>query len=56
MNKDRIEGAAKHAEGVAEEAIGKAAHDSTLTAKGVIHKVEGTAQSAIGKAKDDVKA
>ena len=41
MSKDQIEGTAKKAVGVAQEAIGKVANDEQLEARGVKARVEG---------------
>jgi uncharacterized protein YjbJ (UPF0337 family) len=52
MNKDRIEGAAKQAQGSIKETIGKAVGDAKLRSDGKIEKAEGKVQSAIGGLKD----
>jgi uncharacterized protein YjbJ (UPF0337 family) len=48
MNKDRIAGAAKQAQGSVKETIGKAVGDAKLRSDGKAEKVEGKVQNAIG--------
>ncbi len=55
MNKDRIVGAAKQAQGAVESAIGAVTGDAKLKADGAAHKVEGVVQNAVGGAKDALK-
>jgi uncharacterized protein YjbJ (UPF0337 family) len=55
MDKDRIEGAAKHARGTIKEAIGKVIGDAKLVADGKAEKAVGTLQNAVGSAKDTLK-
>ncbi len=55
MDKDRIIGAAKVAQGKAKVVAGKVLGDSKLQAEGQAKKVEGHAQNAIGGVKDAVK-
>lgn len=55
MNKDRIEGAAKHVKGSIKEAVGHAVGDAKLEADGKAEKVTGTIQNAIGGAEDTIK-
>jgi len=55
MNKDRITGSAKQAEGALKVAAGKIIGDSKLVADGTAEKAEGKIQNAIGGLKDAVK-
>jgi uncharacterized protein YjbJ (UPF0337 family) len=55
MDKDRIKGNLKKAEGAAKEAVGKLFNDPTLEAEGKVKKAEGTVQNAIGKTKDALR-
>jgi uncharacterized protein YjbJ (UPF0337 family) len=55
MNKDRIAGAAKEAQGSVKETIGKAVGDSKLRSDGKAEKVEGKVQNAVGGLKDALK-
>lgn len=55
MDKDRIIGAAKVAEGRAKVLAGKVLGDAKLQAEGQAKKVEGQAQNALGGIKDAVK-
>jgi uncharacterized protein YjbJ (UPF0337 family) len=55
MNKDRIAGAAKQAQGSVKETIGKAVGDAKLRSDGKAEKVEGKVQNAIGGLKDALK-
>ena len=55
MNKDRIVGSVKQAEGSVKEAVGKALGDARLEADGKAKKVEGKIQNAAGSAKDALK-
>lgn len=55
MNKDRIKGNLKQAEGAAKEALGKLSGDPALEAEGKVKTVEGTLQKAVGKAKDALR-
>jgi uncharacterized protein YjbJ (UPF0337 family) len=52
MNKDRIEGVAKQAQGSVKETIGKAVGDTKLRSDGKADKVEGKVQNTIGGLKD----
>lgn len=56
MNKDRIEGSAKQAEGGVKVAAGKVFGDSKLVADGQSDKVEGKVQNAVGGVKDALKS
>lgn len=55
MNKDRIKGTAKKAEGTIKEGLGKLSGDASLEAKGKIKKGEGSIQKTFGKAKDALR-
>ena len=55
MDKDRIKGSAKQAEGSIKEAAGKLTGDAKLQAKGKIDKFDGKVQNAVGGLKDAIK-
>ena len=55
MDKDRIKGTAKRAEGTVKEQFGKLTGNTSLEAEGKIRKAEGTVQKAYGQAKDDMR-
>ena len=55
MNKDRIAGAAKQAQGSIKESVGKAIGDAKLQSDGRAEKVQGKVQNAIGGLKDALK-
>ncbi len=55
MDKDRIVGSAKIAEGKIKEAAGKVVGDAKLQADGKAKAVEGRMQNAVGGIKDAVK-
>jgi uncharacterized protein YjbJ (UPF0337 family) len=55
MDKDRIVGTAKQAEGAIKEAAGKVVGDTKLEAEGKSGKVEGKIQNAVGGLKDALK-
>jgi uncharacterized protein YjbJ (UPF0337 family) len=55
MNKDRIAGAAKQAQGALKETTGKIIGDSKLVADGRAEKVEGKIQNAVGGLADALK-
>ena len=55
MNKDRIEGSAKQAQGAVKEMAGKLTGDAKLQAEGKADKVEGKVQNAVGGLKDAAK-
>jgi uncharacterized protein YjbJ (UPF0337 family) len=55
MDKERIAGVAKQAEGALKEAAGKALGDAKLVAEGKNDKVEGKVQNAVGGVKDVLK-
>jgi uncharacterized protein YjbJ (UPF0337 family) len=55
MNKDRIAGVAKQAEGAVKETAGKIVGDAKLTADGKSDKAEGKIQNAVGGLKDALK-
>ncbi len=52
MDKDRIKGSIKKAEGTAKDTLGKATDNPKLRAQGKMKKAEGSIQKAFGKAKD----
>ena len=54
MSKERIEGAAQKAVGVAKQSVGKAIGNDRLQTEGIADKVVGSAKEAVGKAKDAV--
>jgi uncharacterized protein YjbJ (UPF0337 family) len=55
MDKDRIKGSAKQAQGAVKEAVGKAVGDGKLAAEGGSDKVEGKIQNAVGGLKDELR-
>ncbi|MCO8146639.1 CsbD family protein [Rhodovulum tesquicola] len=55
MDKDRIKGTAKQAEGAVKEGFGKLTGDKALEVEGKIEKVEGKVQKTYGQAKDDLR-
>jgi uncharacterized protein YjbJ (UPF0337 family) len=55
MDKDRIAGAAKKAQGEIKQVIGEAIGDSKLVADGKSDQVKGKIQNAIGGIKDSLK-
>ncbi len=55
MDRDRTEGAAQVAEGVAEEEIGRLAGDGSLYAEGLGRQAAGHAQQLYGEVKDGVR-
>jgi uncharacterized protein YjbJ (UPF0337 family) len=55
MDKDRVKGAAKQAEGSAKEGLGRMSGDTSLKVKGKAKKAEGTIQKAFGKMKDALR-
>jgi len=55
MDKDRIEGAAKHAKGAVKEAVGKVVGDAKLQAEGKADKAEGKLQNAVGGLKETLR-
>jgi uncharacterized protein YjbJ (UPF0337 family) len=55
MNKDRIVGVVKQAEGSLKETIGKTLGDAKLVADGKVQHAEGTAQNALGGLQDALK-
>ena len=52
MDKDRLDGSIKQAQGIVKEAIGKVAGDAKLQAEGAADKVSGKVQNAIGGLRD----
>jgi len=52
MDKDRIKGTVKQAQGKVMEGFGRATDDPNLQAKGKVKQAEGTIQKALGKSKD----
>jgi len=55
MDKDRIKGTVKQAEGTAKESLGKLTGDKSLEIEGKAKKAEGKIQKAFGKAKDALR-
>jgi uncharacterized protein YjbJ (UPF0337 family) len=55
MDKDRIKGTVKQAEGTIKEKVGQATGDTALEVEGKIERVEGTVQKAFGKTKDALR-
>ena len=55
MDRDRMKGAARQAEGVLNNQDGKQTENTALAAKGRIRKAEGTVQKTTGKAKDSLR-
>jgi uncharacterized protein YjbJ (UPF0337 family) len=55
MDKDRIKGTVKQAEGTIKEKVGQVTGDTALEVEGKIEQTEGTVQKAFGKAKDALR-
>jgi uncharacterized protein YjbJ (UPF0337 family) len=55
MDKNRIKGSAKKAEGTVKEQVGKLVGNPTLEAEGKIEKAEGRLQNSYGKARDALR-
>jgi len=55
MDKDRIKGSVKQAEGSVKEGVGKLTGNKSLELKGKIKKAEGGIQKEFGKAKDTLR-
>jgi uncharacterized protein YjbJ (UPF0337 family) len=55
MNKDRIAGMAKQADGTIKEVIGKTVGDAKLVADGKAEQAAGKIQNAVGGVKDVLK-
>lgn len=55
MDKDRVEGAGKQAEGTMKEGFGKLTGDAKTEAEGKAEKAAGKLQSAFGKVKDKAR-
>jgi len=55
MDKDRIKGTVKQAQGKVMEGVGKTTNDPNLQAKGKVKHAEGTLQKTFGKAKDALR-
>ena len=55
MDKDRIKGSTKQAEGSVKEAAGKLTGDAKLQAEGQRDKFSGKVQNAVGGLKDAIK-
>jgi uncharacterized protein YjbJ (UPF0337 family) len=55
MDKNRIKGSAKKAEGSVKEQVGKLVGNPTLEAEGKIEKAEGRLQNSYGKARDALR-
>ena len=54
INKDQIKGRLEEAKGTVKEAIGKAAGNPTLEAKGKIQKGAGALQGSVGDAEQKI--
>ena len=55
MDKDRIEGSAKHAKGAIKEVAGKVTGDAKLETEGKSDKAAGKVQNAVGGLKDTLR-
>jgi uncharacterized protein YjbJ (UPF0337 family) len=55
MDKDRIAGSAKQAQGAVKQAAGKITGDSKLKAEGAADKLTGKVQNAVGGARDAIR-
>ena len=55
MDKDRIAGSAKQAQGAVKQAAGKITGDNKLKAEGAADKLTGKVQNAVGGAKDALR-
>ncbi|KPQ05625.1 MAG: hypothetical protein HLUCCA12_14640 [Rhodobacteraceae bacterium HLUCCA12] len=55
IDKNRIKGAVKQAEGTVKEQVGKLAGNPTLEAEGKFKKAEGAIQRSIGNARDSLR-
>ncbi len=55
MDKDRLKGAAKQAEGKVKEVIGKVLGDAKLKGEGKAEQTAGKVQNAVGGAKDALR-
>ncbi len=55
MDKNRIKGTVKQAEGTVKEKLGQLTGDTSLEAEGKLKKAEGTIQKAFGEAKDALR-
>lgn len=55
MDKDRIKGSLKHAEGSVKVGVGKVTGDEKLKAEGRAEKVAGKIQKSVGNVKDAVR-
>jgi uncharacterized protein YjbJ (UPF0337 family) len=55
MDKDRIAGSAKQAEGAVKQAAGKVTGDTKLQAEGAADKAAGKVQNAVGGVKDAIR-
>lgn len=55
MDKDRIKGTVKKAQGAVKEQIGKLTGNESLEIEGKVEQVEGAIQNAFGKAKDTLR-
>ena len=55
MDKDRIKGSAKQAEGSVKDVAGKLTGDAKLQAEGTKDKFDGKVQNAVGGLKDAIK-
>jgi uncharacterized protein YjbJ (UPF0337 family) len=55
MDKNRIKGTVKQAEGTVKEKLGQLTGNESLEVEGKIEKAEGTIQKAFGEAKDALR-
>lgn len=55
MNKDRMKGAGKQAQGSVKDTVGKATGNKDMQAEGKADKAGGKAQSTFGKIKDKIR-
>lgn len=55
MDKDRVAGAAKQAQGAIKKSVGEALGDPKLVVEGKNDKAEGKVQSAVGGLKDAMR-
>jgi uncharacterized protein YjbJ (UPF0337 family) len=55
MDKDRMKGAGKQAQGSVKDTVGKATGNKDMQAEGKADKAAGKAQSTFGKIKDKIR-
>ncbi|PKP79434.1 MAG: CsbD family protein [Alphaproteobacteria bacterium HGW-Alphaproteobacteria-2] len=55
MDKDRIKGTVRQAEGTVKERVGKLTGNTSLEVEGKIEQAAGTLQKSFGKAKDALR-